>query len=183
MNVAPKTPKPSRRNPFKAGNPLAQQFDTMLKAYAERHPDVIHPDGRRCLGNNASSAFWKGYDLTPPYLIGNGTWAWACYRAGQTQRLLDDDGARTDDDASSKAEARADVKLSLGEQKFMSSLSKTLGALPVGSNVPFTHMDGRAVSGLTKKGFLVRTGHGATLLQPGADWLATAVVMADASNR
>lgn len=91
MGVAPKAPKPSRRNPFKAGSPLAQQFDTMLKAYSDRHPDVIHSDGRRCLGNTLSSAFWKGYDLTPPYLVARDTWAWACYRAGQTQRLLDGD--------------------------------------------------------------------------------------------
>ncbi|MBN3729491.1 hypothetical protein [Burkholderia sp. Tr-20390] len=175
MNVAPKTPKPSRRNPFKADSALAKLFDKMLRAYGDRHPDVVHPDGRRCLGNALSSAFWKGYDLTPPYLVNNGTLAWACYRAGQTQRLLDDDSSR-------KVVAHAEVKLSPGEQTFMSSLRKTLGALPVGSNVPFTHMDGRAVSGLAKKGFLVRTGHGATLLQPGADWLATAVLTANASN-
>lgn len=88
--MAPSMPKPAKRNPFKQGSPLAQQFDNILKAYADKHPDVIHPSGRRCLGNTMSSAFWKGYDLNPPYLVDKNTYAWACYRAGQTQRLRDD---------------------------------------------------------------------------------------------
>ncbi|CAJ6621004.1 Uncharacterised protein [Burkholderia pseudomallei] len=106
MGLAPKTPKPARRNPFKAGSPLAQQFDTMLSAYAARHPDLMHADGRRCLGNTASSAFWKGYDLTPPYLVVSGSWAWACYRAGQTQRLHDDDAVSANEEMVRKTRAR-----------------------------------------------------------------------------
>ena len=95
--MTPKMPKPSKRNPFRVGSDLAKQFDSMLASYAARHPDIIHEDGRRCLGNTLSSAFWKGYDLLPPYLVDQGTWAWACYRAGQTQRLKDDDNKKNPD--------------------------------------------------------------------------------------
>ena len=70
---------------------MANQFEAMLASYSAGHSDILHEDGRRCLGNTLSCAFWKGYDLLPPYLVDQGTWAWACYRAGQTQRLLDDD--------------------------------------------------------------------------------------------
>ena len=90
MATTPKTPKPSRRNPFKPGSVLFGQFDAMLKAYADKHPDVVRVDGRRCLGNGWASAFWKGYDNKPPYLVAAGTPAYACYRAGQAQRLIDD---------------------------------------------------------------------------------------------
>ena len=92
--MTPKMPKPSKRNPFPVGSDLAKQYHSMLASYAARHPDIIHEDGRRCLGNTMSSAFWKGYDLLPPYLVAQGTWAWACYRAGQTQRLKDDDNKK-----------------------------------------------------------------------------------------
>lgn len=92
-NLQPRMPRPSERNPFKPGNLLFTQFDVMLKAYADKHPDVFHANGRRCIGNSQAGAFWKGYDLNPPYLIQKGSLAYACYRAGQTQRIKDNGAA------------------------------------------------------------------------------------------
>lgn len=87
-------PQPSRRNPFKPGGMPARQFDNMLKLYAEGHRDLVRPGPVRCMGNNMAVAFWKGYDRTPPHTIPKNTPLWACYRAGQTQRLVDDEQDR-----------------------------------------------------------------------------------------
>lgn len=86
-----RVPSPSKRNPFKAGGMLAKQFDGMLKAYAERHPDVIRASGARCTGNGWACAFWAGYDNAAVKWVVSGTLAHACYRAGQAQRLIDDE--------------------------------------------------------------------------------------------
>ncbi|KVV07342.1 hypothetical protein [Burkholderia ubonensis] len=67
-----------------------------------------------------------------------------------------------------------DVKLSFGEQVYMRSVLAAVGAVPAGALVSFNHMEGRAVSGLAKKGFLVRTGRTAALTTTGAAWLAGA---------
>lgn len=84
-------PKPTLRNPFKAGSVMAKQFDGMLQAYAEGHRDIVREGGKvRCMGNSMATSFWRGYDSTPPHIVPKGTPAWACYRAGQAQRLLDD---------------------------------------------------------------------------------------------
>ncbi len=86
-----RVPRASLRNPFKAGGTLSKQFDGMLKAYAEGHRDVLRENGAaRCMGNVMATSFWRGYDSTPPHLVPKDTPAWACYRAGQAQRLLDD---------------------------------------------------------------------------------------------
>lgn len=83
-------PKPTQRNPFKDGSVLAKQFDGMLKAYADGHKDVLREGGaRRCMGNGWADNFWLGYDSAPPFRVPKGTPAWACYRAGQAQRLID----------------------------------------------------------------------------------------------
>jgi hypothetical protein len=63
----------------------------MLKAYADVHRDVLREGGKvRCMGNNMAASFWRGYDSTAPHAIPRETLAWACYRAGQAQRLMDD---------------------------------------------------------------------------------------------
>lgn len=88
---AAKAPKPSRRNPFKAGSPLAKQFDGLLQAYAIGHKDLVREGGTvRCMGNGWADNFWLGYDSVPPWRVPKGTLAWASYRAGQAQRLIDD---------------------------------------------------------------------------------------------
>lgn len=69
----------------------ARQFDAILKAYAEGHRDVVRESGTaRCMGNSMAVAFWRGYDATPPYTTPRDSQAWACYRAGQAQRIIDD---------------------------------------------------------------------------------------------
>lgn len=83
-------PRATRRNPFKAGSALARQFDGIMQAYATGHRDVIRA-GVRCMGNGWAVPFWKGYDGLPPYVIPRDSLAWACYRAGQAQRLLDNE--------------------------------------------------------------------------------------------
>lgn len=92
ITSAVRAPRASRRNPFKAGSPLARQFDSMLKAYADGHRDVVCEGGKgRSMGNSWADNFWLGYDGAPPFRVPQGTWAWACYRAGQAQRLIDDE--------------------------------------------------------------------------------------------
>lgn len=89
MTIA--APRPSLKNPFKIGSLFAKQFDGMLKAYGEGHRDVVRDGGTvRCMGNSMATAFWRGYDGAPPHLIPRNTAVWACYRAGQAQRILDD---------------------------------------------------------------------------------------------
>lgn len=91
-NPEGQVPRPSRRNPFKVGGIFATQFNTMLKAYAAGHQDIVRQAGtRRHMGNALATAFWRGYDGTPPLVIPRNALVWACYRAGQTQRLLDAD--------------------------------------------------------------------------------------------
>lgn len=91
-NPAHAVPKAGRRNPFKAGGMFARQFDGMLKAYAEGHRDVVREGGKtRCMGNAMATAFWRGYDSAPPALIPRDSLVWACYRAGQAQRLIDNE--------------------------------------------------------------------------------------------
>lgn len=90
-NPEGRVPKPSLRNPFKAGSAFAKQFDGMLKAYEDGHRDVVREGGKvRCMGNSMATAFWRGYDSTPPYIIPRNALVWPCYRAGQAQRLMDD---------------------------------------------------------------------------------------------
>lgn len=84
-------PRPSLRNPFKAGSIMAKQFDGMLRLFAERHRDVLREGGAaRCMGNSMATSFWRGYDSAPPHVVPRNALVWACYRAGQAQRLLDD---------------------------------------------------------------------------------------------
>lgn len=90
MNSESKPPRPTTRNPFKPSSMLARQFDAMLAAYASVHRDVIRENGTvRCMGNSLATAFWRGYDSTPPNIIQRDSLAWAAYRAGQAQRLID----------------------------------------------------------------------------------------------
>lgn len=87
-----RVPKPTKRNPFKAGGSLARQFDGMLKAYADGHRDVVREGGKvRCMGNNMAVHFWRGYDGLPNIQADRQALVWACYRAGQAQRLIDDE--------------------------------------------------------------------------------------------
>jgi len=88
--IGGQVPKPSLRNPFKAGGLLAKQFDGMLKAYEEEHRDVLRENGTvRCMGNIMATSFWRGYDNTPPHIVPRDAPVWACYGAGQAQRILD----------------------------------------------------------------------------------------------
>lgn len=65
FSVSAAVPKPSRRNPFKAGGQPARQFDHMLKLYAEGRRDILRLGPARCMGNNMAVAFWRGYDSIP----------------------------------------------------------------------------------------------------------------------
>lgn len=94
LSASVAVPKPSRRNPFKAGGKAAILFDHMLTLYAEGHRDLLRTGPVRCMGNNMAVAFWRGYDSIPPHTIPKDTPVWACYRAGQAQRLLDDEQDR-----------------------------------------------------------------------------------------
>lgn len=69
----------------------ARQFDGILKAYKEGHRDVIREGRIRCYGNGWANPFWKGYDGLPPTILPKDSLAYACYRAGQTQRLIDNE--------------------------------------------------------------------------------------------
>lgn len=49
------------------------------------------------------------------------------------------------------------TKLSPGEQAYMqSAMDEAGGAITAGTHIQFDHMEGRAVSGLVKKGLVVR---------------------------
>jgi len=87
-----RVPKPTRRNPFSQGSMQARVFDNVLKSYAEGHRDIIREDRTvRCMGNSVACAFWRGYDAVLPLTIPEGTPVWAAYRAGQAQRIADDE--------------------------------------------------------------------------------------------
>lgn len=61
------------------------------------------------------------------------------------------------------------IKLSPGELAFMEAArSKCYGK--TGDLIPISHMEGRAVSGLEKKGMVVRRADGAEVTQHGAAW-------------
>ena len=89
INFEARVPKPLKRNPFKVGSILARQFDGMLKGYADGNRDIIRNGSSRCMGNSLATAFWRGYDSTPPLIIPRNALTWACYRAGQAQRMID----------------------------------------------------------------------------------------------
>lgn len=85
------TPRPTRINPFQPGSQMARMYEGMLTIYASGHRDILREDGKaRCMGNSMADNFWLGYDNAPPSRVPRNTLAWACYRAGQTQRLRDD---------------------------------------------------------------------------------------------
>jgi len=79
-------PKPFNSNPFKPLSPLAKCFDAMLKAYDDKAPDLIHKDGRPNRGSSQACGFWDGFNGIPPQKQPFGSFAYACYRAGQTKR-------------------------------------------------------------------------------------------------
>lgn len=66
------------------------------------------------------------------------------------------------------------VKLSFGEEAFMQSVLKEAGPASAGSTVSYDHMEGRAVSGLAKKGLVVRHVGEVELTALGAAWLSQA---------
>ncbi|RQP96545.1 hypothetical protein [Burkholderia stagnalis] len=66
------------------------------------------------------------------------------------------------------------VKLSPGEEYFMRSVLREAGLVSAGTRVSFDHTEGRAVSGLAKKGLLVRLDGEAQLTEAGAAWLVAA---------
>ncbi|ENZ78080.1 MULTISPECIES: Lrp/AsnC family transcriptional regulator [Ralstonia] len=70
--------------------------------------------------------------------------------------------------------ARDKVKLSLGEEAFMKSVLKEAGLASAGSTVSYDHTDGRAVSGLVKKGLVLRHSGEVELTKLGAEWLSQA---------
>lgn len=66
------------------------------------------------------------------------------------------------------------VKLSLGEEAFMKSVLKEAGPASAGSTVSYDHTEGRAVSGLAKKGLVLRRVGEVELTALGAEWLRQA---------
>jgi hypothetical protein len=66
------------------------------------------------------------------------------------------------------------VKLSFGEQVFMRSVLVEAGRAEAGTLVSFDHTEGRAVSGLAKKGLVVRLAREVQITDSGAAWLAAA---------
>lgn len=66
------------------------------------------------------------------------------------------------------------LKLSVGEEAFMRSVLEEAGRSPVGTLVSFDHTEGRAVSGLAKKGMVVRKSGEVEITEAGAAWLAAA---------
>ncbi|WDD90249.1 hypothetical protein Bsp3421_000070 (plasmid) [Burkholderia sp. FERM BP-3421] len=65
-------------------------------------------------------------------------------------------------------------KLSRGEQAFMHTILAEAGRAPAGTLVPVEHTEGRAVSGLARKGLVIRLDTEAQLTEVGAAWLAAA---------
>lgn len=84
-----RVPRPTRHNPFKPGSHLARQYAGLLAAYANGSRDLLHPCRIRNTGSSLAGAFWRGYDGATPNTVPRSTLAWAAYRAGQTQRLID----------------------------------------------------------------------------------------------
>ena len=78
------------RNPFRT-KPLRMQFDAMLKAHGNNHPDLFRPDGSQRIGSSIAEYFWRGYN---GIRMGAGfndrdskqTFAYACFRAGESVR-------------------------------------------------------------------------------------------------
>ncbi|WP_341744670.1 hypothetical protein [Azonexus hydrophilus] len=67
------------------------------------------------------------------------------------------------------------IKLAPGEKMFMNSaLDESGGAIVEGTSISFDHTEGRAVSGLEKKGLLVRDNREVTVTALGAAWFANA---------
>ncbi|KVZ49483.1 hypothetical protein WL19_15880 [Burkholderia ubonensis] len=63
--------------------------------------------------------------------------------------------------------------MSFGEEAFMRAVLEEAGPVKARRRVPFNHMEGRAVSGLVKKGFVVRLDGEVEITDVGAAWLAT----------
>lgn len=66
----------------------------------------------------------------------------------------------------------AKLKLSAGELAFMESIKQEEVPVKLGTMISFDHTEGRAVSGLQKKGLLLRHQNEAELTSLGAAWLA-----------
>lgn len=66
------------------------------------------------------------------------------------------------------------IKLSAGERAYMQDVLKEAGAITAGSVVSFDHTEGRAVSGLQKKGFVIRLDGEVEFTEIGAAWLRQA---------
>ena len=81
------------KNPFRQPT-MAKQFDLIVKAYENRHPDLIRPSGPH-RGNTLATNFWRGYEGVYP----ESRWdsyskqcpIYACFRAGQMIRALEGD--------------------------------------------------------------------------------------------
>ncbi|WP_080432628.1 hypothetical protein [Burkholderia ubonensis] len=84
--------------------------------------------------------------------------------------------AESSKDAIKKAQAKRgrSKKLSFGEEVFMKSVLREVGCASAGTLVSFDHTEGRAVSGLAKKGFVVRQDAEVKITEAGAAWLAAA---------
>ncbi len=78
--------------PNRFHNPvLRAQYNQMLHCFRTQHKDLIYPSGRRCWGNGAANAFWRGYDgkIAPVWdARSRQTPAYACFRAGHDVRAL-----------------------------------------------------------------------------------------------
>ncbi|MGG2041318.1 hypothetical protein [Burkholderia gladioli] len=68
----------------------------------------------------------------------------------------------------------SEVRLSFGEDAYMRSVLKEAGRITAGTLVSFDHTEGRAVSGLAKKGLVARLDGEVQITDAGATWLATA---------
>lgn len=81
------------RNPFRQPG-LRTQFEVMVEAYKNRHPDLLRADGTRCRGNSLATMFWRGFDnvkLGSRMLnwdrASKNSFGYACFCAGQAVAL------------------------------------------------------------------------------------------------
>ena len=77
------------KNPFRQPL-LRKQFDVMVAAHDNFHRDVRPAADRRCRGNSLATMFWRGFDNIATGMRGpnwpkggDGSFGYACYRAGQ----------------------------------------------------------------------------------------------------
>lgn len=74
---------------------LRRQYDLAVRAYRNRHKDLVCPDGTPHRGNTVAAHFWRGYEGVSVNWDAQSRTAciYAAYRAGQDMRIADDEDA------------------------------------------------------------------------------------------